>query len=195
MNKANDKDSKGVVQNNISSDKIVELEIQLHIAEYNALTTRCTYFTNIQNIVVSVLVIWITAMIGIWISKPSYFVFWGSILGAQAFGIISAVLLYEEYNIIRYLESKLKPIIETLTNKRSFWGYQPFLITQRKNTYKIWEFSSVIVTGIVILGITIMRIPSWILGDYFGITLNLIVLYIFFSKTDDASEIRRNSWK
>jgi len=195
MNKSSDKSSNESISQNISYEKNVELEIQLHIAEYNALTTRCTYFTNLQNVVVSVLVIWITAMIGLWISKPSYFVAWGSILGAQAFGVISAVLLYEEYNIIRYLESHLIKQIKKLIKGEKNWDYQSFLITQRTDSYKIWEFATVIIAGIVILGVGFVRLPFWEIGDYFGISLNIITLYVFGSKTYAAAKIRWNFWK
>lgn len=170
------------------------IEIDLHIAEYNALTTRCTYFTNIQNLVLSVLVIWLTVMIGLWIKNPTYYISWGTILGSQIFGVISAVLLYEEYNIIRYLESELIPKIETLIPKKQFWQYQTFLITQRKESYKIWEFGTVIFTVMIIIGISLSRIP-WELGDLFGLILNLLALFVFTSKTYSAAKIRWNKWK
>ena len=40
---------------------VIEIQIQLHVAEYNALTTRCTNFTYIINAVLSLIVVWLTA--------------------------------------------------------------------------------------------------------------------------------------
>lgn len=193
MNKVNNT-NEGRHQDDCAGKNLEQMELDLHIAEYNALTTRCTYFTNIQNVVLSVLVIWTTVMIGLWIEKPTYIISWGTILGAQAFGIISAVLLYEEYNIIRYLESVLKPLIDSLIHKEQFWGYQSFLITQRKKSYKIWEFSTVILTGFIITAVAVTRIP-WEWGDLLGFILNVFALYVFGSKTYSSAKIRWNSWK
>jgi hypothetical protein len=193
MNKVNNT-NEGHQKDDCEEKKLAQMELDLHIAEYNALTTRCTYFTNIQNVVLSVLVIWTTVMIGLWIKNPTYLISWGTILGAQAFGIISAVLLYEEYNIIRYLESVLKPRIGTLIYNGQFWGYQSFLIKQRKESYKIWEFSTVILTGFIITVVAVTRIP-WEWGDFLGFILNFFALYVFGSKTYSSAKIRWNHWK
>ena len=178
----------------IDEENLKKMQIDLHIAEYNALTTRCTYFTNIQNLILSVLVIWLTVMIGLWIKNPSSIIAWGTILGSQIFGILSAVLLYEEYNMIRYIESFLKPIINNLLNKKIFWEYQSFLISQRKESYKIWEFSIIIITGIIIITVSITRFP-WDYGDFIGFVLNFLTLYVFGSKTYSAAKLRWDSWK
>jgi hypothetical protein len=172
-----------------------KMQIDLHIAEYNAITTRCTNFTYIQNVVLSLIVIWITAMIGFWIAHPdSYYISWGALLGAQAFGIIFAALVYEQYNMVRYIESYLRPIIIRFVKNDTIWFYESFLITQRKDAYKIWEFSSVIITGILIIVLAIIRIP-WKLGDLLGFILNSLAVYMFTMKIYDGAKIRWNKWK
>ncbi len=66
-----------------SSKEFVEMEIQLHLAEYNALTARATYFLNIQNILLTVLVAWIGIMANIFFSSPNAnsLIVWGGAFG------------------------------------------------------------------------------------------------------------------
>jgi hypothetical protein len=178
-----------------SDSKLSEIEIHVHLAEYNALTSRCTTFTYILNVVLTLTVGWITTMIGFLVSQPdSWIISWGSILGAQLFGILFSVLVYEIYNMVRYLESHLRPLVKSLIEKENIWYYESFLMSQRKETYKIGEFSTVIIAGVIILIIAIMRIP-WKLGDLLGFVLNLIALYIFTMKIYDGAKIRWNKWK
>jgi hypothetical protein len=174
---------------------VVGILIQLHIAEYNSLTTRCTNFTYIINAVLSLIVVWLTAMIGLWISKPQLNIIpWGALLGSQIFGIIFATLVYEQYNMVRYIEGYLRPEIEKLVNNKIFWYYESFLISQRKDTYKIWEFSSAIATAIFIIALAIVRAPrEWI--DFLGLGINLVLLVVLSSKLYDGAKIRWNKWK
>jgi hypothetical protein len=174
--------------------KLHEMEIQLHLGEYNALTMRCTYFTNIQNMLLSALIIWITVMITLWVSRPNIFIYWGTVFGVQVFGLISTWLLYEEYTIIQYIESDLKPRITNLINHKEFWNYQSFLKTKRTNKYKAWEFIGVMIATSLIIVTALVRIP-WDWRDIVGCGINMIILVLFAYRTYYAVKIRWNSWR
>ncbi len=172
-------------------------ELDVHIAEYSALTTRCTYFTNIQNVVLSAFIGWLTFMIGFMITHPTYYIFWGTILGSQVFGIISAWLLYEEYNIVRYLESSLRPLIMNILNHDNFWQYQVYNKKKRTKYYKVWESFGVIIAFFIIFLTTIIRIVFryWeCLGDTLGLALNLLAFILYTYRTYCAVRIRWDSW-
>ena len=107
-------------------------EVDLHIAEYNALTTRCTNFANINNILLTALVAWVLVIVTIWDNKFEHLLTWSLILGSQIIAYINAIFLYENYNIVRYIENHLKPKIGQLLGIDSFWCYEEYLVKQRK---------------------------------------------------------------
>lgn len=179
--------------------KFNEQEINLHIAEYNALTTRTTYFINFQFILLTALLAWIIVIVTIWDSKLEHIYIWGLLLGAQLIGIINAFVTHEYYNIVTYLESDLKPEIIKLIKNKSFWSYESFLIKERgKKNIKNWklffEFLAVIFSGVIIIAIFIYRIHEWILGDYIGLFLNIIFLIIQFILTNQSKKLRLRNW-
>lgn len=173
--------------------------INLHIAEYNALTTRTTYFINIQFILLTALPAWIIVIVNIWDSKLEYIYIWGLLLGVQLIGIINAFVTLEYYKIVTYLESDLKPEIIKLIKNKSFWSYESFLIKERgkknrKNWSLFFEFLAVIFSGVIIIAIFIYRIHEWILGDYIGLFLNIIFLIIQFILTNQSKKLRLQNW-
>ena len=82
-----------------------EKEINLHIAEYNALTMRATYYINFQNILLTVLIAWITVVANQWNSKTENIFIWGLLLGKS---YISKI----ENNIKEVRISTLQKIVE-----------------------------------------------------------------------------------
>lgn len=180
--------------------KINELEIDLHIAEYNALTTRTTYFINFQFILLTALFAWIILIASVWDSKFVIIFSWGLLLGAQVIAIINAFITHEYYTIIKYIESDLKPKVIKLIKNNSFWGYELFLINERgkknsKNWRLFFEFLAVIFSGVVIIAIFIYRFHDWIFGDSIGLFFNLILLVIQFILTYQSESLRLRNWQ
>lgn len=183
-------------QDHGASTRRKELEIQLHLAEYNALTTRCTYFTNIQNVLLTAVVIWVTGgLLVSWNYQPAFIFRWGILFGMQIIGIISALLFYEENKIIRYLESELKPTIKRLIGSGHFWKYQIFIAKQRSDKFVIWEYSGVIIGGAVVAVIAITRLSNWEIEDFVGLSCNIILLVIYMVMTSYAVKTRKQFWK
>ncbi len=178
---------------NDSTARYKEIEIQLHLAEYNALTTRCTYFTNIQNVLLTAVVIWVTGgLLVSWNHEPIFVFRWGILFGMQVIGIISAQLFYEENKIIRYLESELKPTIIHSIGSDRFWKYQLFVAKQRSNKYVIWEYSGVIIAAIVVALIAVTRLSKWEIGDFIGLFCNIVLLVIYMVMTSYAVTTRQH---
>lgn len=177
--------------------KETEMEVQLHIAEYNALTTRCTYFTNIQNVLLTAVVIWVTAgLLVSWHYEPAYVFRWGILFGMQVLGIISAELFNEENKIIRYLESELKPLLADLIGNKAFWNYQFFIKKQRSDKYEVWEFTGVLIAVAVSALIAITRVSEgWGIGDFVGLGANVVLTVIYGVMTWYAVDTRHKFWK
>ncbi|HMK24988.1 MAG TPA: hypothetical protein VK483_03090 [Chitinophagaceae bacterium] len=166
-----------------------EMEIQLHIAEYNAMTMRETYLINIQYILPGSIVVWITVMVGQYISHPTSLICWGTILGAQIFFCISAWLLNEEFIIVNYLETHVRPLLVDLLKNKNIWKYQFFIQNSRKKTHWLWEYTGVIIICISILAIS-FTLKSWKLFDTIGLIINVVVLSHYIFRLTKALKIK-----
>lgn len=178
----------------------VDKEIDLHIAEYDVLINRATYFINIQFVLLTALIAWVVVLGQIWNPQLGYIFNWALIIGAQVLGIINANMLWENYCIISYIETDLKPKIIKLTNKDGFWGYEPFLSKLRetkktKNSMTLMDFIGTLMAFIIIIATTIYRFNNWIILDWLGLILNILLFVVLFMKTYQTVKLRLNSWK
>ena len=182
-------------------EDFIEKQIDLHIAEYNTLTNRCTYFINIQNILITALIAWIILIGTVWSSKFECLLMWGLLIGSQIIAIINASIAYENYNIIRYIESELKPKISKLIRNENFWNYELYLIKQRRTIkYEnkwliIFDYLPVILLLFEMIIITILRFCHWHYWDCLGVILNSILFVAIISKTIQTSKLRINAWR
>jgi len=191
-----------VIKSESFSQEIKLKELYLHIAEYNTLTTRSTNVLNIQFVLLTI----IMALVGVlWYNwKASYYynyiIIWGSLLGAQIISIINVSMSYENYNIICYIESVLKPKIVVLIKNESFWGYEPYLMSKRiKRVRNEWtlmgDFLWVMVDVVALSAATIYRSKDFTIYDGVGLFINLILLCIIIVQTYHVSKMRLNNWK
>lgn len=170
--------------NNIGKDHIIDL----HIAEYNALTMRCTYIMTIHVVLLAALVTWLTVMGSMIETKPSWFK-WITISGAQIFAIISAMYLYGYYIIILYLETILKPTISESLKTEKNWRYQSFVSENRIKGFVVWEFSGLLIDVGIIITISLLQ-PQWAIADLFWFLFNIVLLFIYFHRISNAVKIR-----
>jgi hypothetical protein len=103
--------------------------IQLHIAEYSALTNRNTYWITIQSSVWVTILLYVTVMAYIWSSRPQYgaVILWGSAIVVQfaLAGLYSAG--QEIYRNVYYMEHDLRQMVQEAIGKKIFWQYERFL--------------------------------------------------------------------
>src|SRR5437762_8400043 len=135
------------------------LMINLHIAEYQALTTRCTYWITMHFALLSVIPIYLTVVAAIWFSHSSIdrrLLFWGSGLMLQTLGWIWMQTQGEQYLAVLYMEQVLRPSIHRLVNEAQFWCYEPYLARMRKSTRfnplispDNWEFPRVVIATLM----------------------------------------------
>lgn len=181
-------------------DEFNQKEIDIHIAEYNALTTRSTYILNIQFVLLTALIAWIVVFGNIWNKDLENYLTWGLIFGAQLMGIVYANMFYENYCIICYIESNLKPKIRKLIKGKKIWEYEDFLITIRGTTPNklslvMMDYSWSAVSGIIIIGVVTYRLHYWNQWDWFGVSINILFFLFQITRTYQAVKLRLNSWK
>lgn len=98
------------------------LLVQLHTAEYAAITTRNTYYMSVSFAFWPALVLYLTLL------KPGWSLSLTVSLAAIGSELIAAgwyFCMVEQYKNVRYIETTLKPKLRHLLQTNEFWWYEP----------------------------------------------------------------------
>jgi hypothetical protein len=181
------------MKGNISKGR--EIRINLIIAEYNALTTRCTYIINLQSIILTVAVTWILIFVTVWDTIQYNVIIWAVFFGAQLIGWIGSILTYDLYNIVRYIESSLRPEIIDLIKDDRFWRFELYLKKARSHTHIATnEIGGSIFVLILFIVLIVYRINLWEPWDWIGVLANLVMFAMFSKKALQAMNLRSKFW-
>jgi hypothetical protein len=138
----------------------IDFLTQLHIAEYQALTTRASYWIVLQFSLLPVVPIYLALAAQVWESHAivKEVVIWGTVAGVQLVAIVWVHTLLDMFAIVKYLELYLRPLVKNVvdTNKL-FWGYELYLIGKRP-TPAVWgEIGIPFLTFIVLVATFVIR--------------------------------------
>ena len=178
--------------------------ISLHIAEYQALTTRCSYWITVQYAALTVVLIYLSVAATLWSSPiDRRLFFWGSSLVLQVIGYFWMQTQGEQYTAILYIERVLRPAVRETIDESQFWCYEPFLASIRnprrldpRASPELWEFPIAIVATIIVLAILAFGVlvnGSKLLsgfGGWMGFILNFLFLVFQWTKTIEVRKIR-----
>ena len=171
--------------------------LQLYIAEYQALTTRASYWIVLQVGLLPIIPIYLAMAAQVWQYGPvlKEVVVWATLSGMQIIGIVWAQTIVEQYGLVRYLECYLRPLVEDIVHRSVFWGYEPYLIKRRtiptsfaEPAVAIISFALLIITCITRYATRLWLRLSW--WDACGLIVNLALLYLLWKRRLEASEIR-----
>src|SRR5258708_9039570 len=97
---------------------------QLHIAEYQALTTRSSYWIILQASLFPAVPIYLALAVQVWSANVmrKEIVVWGALAGLQLIGILWANVLAENYAAVNYIESYLYPLVKKIVRMDLFWA-------------------------------------------------------------------------
>jgi hypothetical protein len=170
-----------------STDNL-QLLTQLHIAEYQALTTRATYFITIMAGIFPLFALYIAIVAQV--IKPYNGAFidallklltapngvraaflWGNFFVFQMMTNVFEQLLLEQYGIVLYLESKLRPLV----GQHDFWNYERFQFQAKKTVSRFGEIASLLLVSLCLL-LAVYNLPHFILWDYIGLGANMLLL-------------------
>lgn len=151
--------------------------IQLHIAEYQALTTRNTYWMTMQFALFPMLLLFMALVAQLWNSLDHAVLLWGSALVAQLIVVVWYQAGWEQYNNVRYMERELRPSITNLLRENEFWKYELYLRQQRSRILVWWEYPASFSSFVVLLVIAQLRRP-WLALDYYAFAINAL-MFIF----------------
>jgi|GEM_PF-3930943 len=155
--------------------------ISLHIAEYQTLTTRGTYWITLHVALISLVPVILTAVVFIWTNSSidRRLLFWGL-----------------------YIEKVLRPAVNELITPSRFWWYEPFLIKLRSSSSNpqfipaLWEFPIAIIATVlvpIILFHSYEHENSMILAGllgWCGLILYLLFLAFIWEKSITVRKIR-----
>jgi hypothetical protein len=166
------------------------LELQVHLAEYNALTMRNTYWITLQYACWPILLLFWSCAVPLWDKVPQTLFVW--ICG----GVTQAVVAswceagHEIYSNATYIEHKLRPKIQLLLGVDQFWGYEPFLKVQRGNAPLWYEYWPMLALA-ALLALLIFYKRPWCPGDWLGLALYSTVLAVVVQRTARLVKERR----
>lgn len=161
-----------------SPPRDASLLVQLHLAEYQALTTRNTYWITLQYGVWPILLLVLTLVAQVRTSFNPELLVWGAALIIQGGVLAYYASLYEIYNNIRYIETALRPLVEALVSSRRFWGYEPYVSRHRALSPSWWENWPAALAGATVVFGLWGRAGSWHTGDTCGLVLNVALVFI-----------------
>jgi hypothetical protein len=121
--------------------------IDLHAAEYTALTTRVTYVDLFSASVWGLIVAFITVVANSWerIGSKGVLV-WTGAIAVQLMLIVISSFLGDHYSIVLYLETELHGLVAESGINLEFWSYEKFLARRRPAEASTpWEWTVPIV--------------------------------------------------
>ena len=165
------------------------LLIQLHVAEYQALTTRATHFITLMSSIWALVLVFVALAAHVRRSFPLPILLWGSGVVLQTMMIFWMQFLTEQYQIVRYVEAQLRPLIQSVVGDALFWQYEPWLSKGRTKAPILWEYSVALGVTLAMTYVIITSLPfsAW---DYGGLTVNLGLLCAVVFKTSAAIKTR-----
>ena|ERR1035437_976036 len=175
--------------------------LQLHIAEYNALTTRSTYYITISASLVPVIVIFLALVAQMWSNPYSKhaLLIWPTGVAIQFFLLAMIANAQVQYQNIKYIEKVLRPLIGPLLQPPSgFWRYERYLSDQRRGA-QWWEYTpavgAAVTVGAAIAGRLLdpaQRSATWDALDWVGVGFNALFLVVAFWNSFKVVALRRS---
>jgi hypothetical protein len=176
--------------------------VQLHVAEYNALTNRCTYRIYFQFSIWGILMVYFPLMAGVWNgSKNHSFILWVTGLVIQGATFIWQENLIEIYRTITYIEQLQRPVLAELLPGHRFWEYEQYLAAGRPDRAVWWEYLFPLLVLLALVGIGAFRVfgdskdPGTFLQQYgndlVGAGINIGVFSGLVYSTKIAVDIRK----
>jgi hypothetical protein len=165
--------------------------LNVHIAEYEAMTTRCTYFMALQMGLWPLLLLFWPLLAQVRGAVPNRTLVWLGLLGSQIVLFMYLHLLGEQYLMLVYIENNLRDRVSALIPGTVFWNYERFLPKQRSrtgaSTHRLLTYAMIAFVALVI----VVQWPfAWSDAPY-GIA-NLVVATVIVHKVVRVGELRRD---
>lgn len=148
--------------------------IQVHLAEYSALTTRNTYWLTLQFALWPTAIIFLALIGQMWPSPTSvglrHFLLWAGLAGLQVIGQVWYLAAREQYANVAHLENVLRPrVLAALGGAKNVWLYEQNLARSRGRGPWVSEWSIAFFSFIGFSGVTgACFATAWVPWDWAG---------------------------
>src|ERR1035437_6076449 len=121
---------------------INQSRVDLHIAEYEALTMRNTYWITLQYAIYALGAAYLGFVVQARNSVPTGTLIWASLLALQLLAWAMLQTQFEIFANVAYLERHLKPKVQELIGNSPCWEYEVFMAQRRATgfTHFEWRF-------------------------------------------------------
>ena len=122
-----------------------------HLAEYSALTTRCTYWIALQYGLWPLVGIFLALVTQVWSAFNHSLLVWGSAFIVQMIMLAYIQTLREIYNAVRYIEREVRPAVQNLVGEESIWRYESYYATQpmRRGLPSEYAFPALLLVALI----------------------------------------------
>lgn len=176
--------------------------LNIHLSEYQVLTNKATYFIVISAALWPVIGLYLTVVATLWsrfAGNPYWLsgVIWLSAVVVQVTLFVWTNLLWDQFTIVLYIETRLRPLIRGLAPGRCFWLYEPFLTQRRKSSSlqsAMWETSVAwgMIAAIVLAAVVrAFHFRDLTVLDYLGFITNAALVPFLYWRCHVVGEIRR----
>lgn len=169
------------------------LLLNIHLAEYNALTGRCTAWLSFILPIWTVLVAFLGLTLAGWNYIPPVIRLWGTLFGIQLLFLLWFQTIEEQYLAVKYIKKFLIPKIRSIINANDFWAYEPFS-SGRSGLLSWWgEWccpSLTVAFALIGIGLAGNHENGVKQSDWVGLFFNAILLLIQVCKTEKRIQLR-----
>jgi len=178
--------------------------LEIHLIEYQALTTRATYYIVMSTALWPLIFLYLTFLATVWqhlhetdLAKYGVpLMVWGAGLGVQIALVIWTFLVCEQYKTVLYVEKQLRPLVQDLVGTPDFWLYEQKL-HGRTPLVRWLELGTEVWLLVLILAAVVLRAwlpPAFTRLDWIGLVLNSVVFMVLVLMAVSAAKIR-HKWE
>lgn len=167
--------------------------IQVHIAEYAALTTKATYNIGFCTVIWGLLAGYVTLIVNVWPRIKQSSIIWVNAAVIELLFIWVSMIIFDQYLSLLYIETELKPRLATkLPKGEEYWGWERFVAKRRDNKAALlWEWGMSIGTGLLIISALIWRIyVGWTKWDWQS-AISFLLFYFLVEIARDIQNMRK----
>jgi hypothetical protein len=110
---------------------------------------------------------WFTSQLLIWL---------GAII-VQVVVIVHSALQLDQMIYIRYIEQRLRPLVETAIGKQHFWKFEHYQRTNRGTPLILWQWFPVLASLVALAVASYMRLP-WSWSDCIGFLVSGVGVFV-----------------
>jgi hypothetical protein len=162
--------------------ELIKRRLDVHLAEYSALTMRITYWITIQYVIYGLAAAYLGFAVQAAGKVKLATLVWtsGLVLLLLAWALLQTQ--WEIFTYVKYIEKQLKPKIEPLVLDGTFWEFESFMADLRTKGFVNFEwqygmvgFFLLAIAAVLWMVLVVFKQYSWAPADYAWAAANLYV--------------------